>query len=104
MILDEVLPLPKESRFDVKKHKKQLFGMFIGEEKKVSFEVDNSIFGVVFDKFKKDIKMSLKVGGGVPILSLEYTGLSDLCRWCCAFGDKLKVISQNNVVLGSRNI
>lgn len=64
MILDEVLPLPKESRFDVKKHKKQLFGMFIGEEKKVSFEVDNSIFGVVFDKFKKDIKMSLKVGGG----------------------------------------
>lgn len=99
MLPDEVLPLPKESRFDVKQHKKQLFGMFIGEEETVSFEVDKSLFDVVFDKFGKDAKLSLKEGSTYTF-SANIQVSPIFYGWCCAFGDKLKVVSPDNVVLG----
>ena len=99
MLSDKSLPLPKGSRFNVKKHKKQLFGMFIGEEEKVKFEVDKTLLDVVYDKFGRDIKFSAK-DDNTYVFSADIQVSPIFYGWCCAFGDKLKVVSPDNVVLG----
>ena len=99
MLSDKSLPLPKGSRFNVKKHKKQLFGMFIGEEEKVKFEVDKTLLDVVYDKFGRDIKFSAK-DDNTYVFSADIQVSPIFYGWCCAFGDKLKVVRPDNVVLG----
>ena len=43
--------------FDVKKHKEQLFGMYVGEAEEVEFIADKSIIDGLFDKFGDDLKI-----------------------------------------------
>lgn len=46
----------KEFRaFDMAKYSKQLFGMFSGDEVKVSLRCENDMVGVFLDRFGKDI-------------------------------------------------
>ena len=89
--------LKEFEKFDIKKHKKQLFGMYGGEGQEVRFRVDKSLIDVVFDVFGVDTKFTV-LNDGMYEFKAEVQLSPQFYGWCCSFGDKLKVISPIMVV------
>ena len=63
--MEQVTTLSEEAVFpdnlknlDFRKRKKELFSMFMGEEKSVTFEISKDLVEVAFDKFGKSVNMS----------------------------------------------
>lgn len=86
----------KSKSFDVSRHKRQLFGMFSGEGERVSLKADASLIDYIFDKFGDDV--SLARDGDKLLFSAEVQVSPAFIAWCCSFGDKLKVVSPQNVI------
>ena len=80
----------------IQKHKKQLFGMFTGEECTVTFEADNSLIDTVLDKFGFDTRLSAR-GENTFRFSATVQLSPVFLGWCCSFGDKLRVIGPEKV-------
>ncbi|MBO5776440.1 MAG: WYL domain-containing protein [Clostridia bacterium] len=87
--------------FDVKKHKEQLFGMYVGEAEEVEFIADKSIIDGLFDKFGDDLKIVEK-GDKVTFSACIQTSPTFI-SWCMGFGDKLKISSPESVKLKIKN-
>lgn len=85
------------NKFDIKKHKKQLFGMFGGEGQEVRFRIDKSLLDVVFDVFGVDTKFTV-LNDSMYEFKAEVQLSPQFFGWCCSFGDKLKVIAPTVVV------
>lgn len=83
--------------FDIKRHKKQLFNMFKGEEKVVTFIIDNSLIDVMFDKFGEKTPF-VKYGETQFAFSADVQISPQFFGWVCSFGDKLIVTSPKSVV------
>ena len=93
----EMSEFPELSDFDIKQHKKQVFGMYAGEEKAVSIRADKTLIDVLFDYFGVDTKIFVvddhTVGCNVRVqISPQFFG------WCCSFGDKLRIVSPDCVM------
>ena len=93
----DILPLNDAETFDVTKHKKEVFGMFIGKEESVKFVVDKSLLDVVFDRFGSKIILS-KIDEDRYSFSTDVQISPIFLGWCCAFGNKLKVVAPDSVV------
>lgn len=94
---ENIVPSKLSELCAIQKHKKQLFGMFTGEECEVSFEADNSLIDTVLDKFGFDTRLSVRNNqtfsfSATVQLSPVFLG------WCCSFGDKLKVTGPETVL------
>ncbi|MDE5616606.1 MAG: WYL domain-containing protein [Clostridia bacterium] len=95
-ILDEEAVLSDNLKnLDFRKRKKELFSMFMGEEKSVTFEINKEIVEVVFDKFGKSVNLSpygdnFRFTADIQISDMFY-------GWCCALGDKIKIIAPKEV-------
>lgn len=94
---EDIVPSKLSELCSIQKHKKQLFGMFTGEECEVSFEADNSLIDTVLDKFGFDTRLSVRNNqtfsfSATVQLSPVFLG------WCCSFGDKLKVTGPETVL------
>lgn len=85
------------AKFDVRAYKKQLFGMFSGEESEVTFKVSKKLIDVIYDVF----------GVGTHLMNYDdeyflFTATVQLSPqfygWCCSFGNELKIISPARVV------
>lgn len=80
----------------IQKHKRQLFGMYNGEETKVTFEADNSLTDAVFDKFGFKTKLY-----AVRDKKFRFSATVDLSPvfwgWCCSFGNLLKITAPKKV-------
>ena len=96
MLDEEISPLPEEQSFDVKKHKKEVFGMFTGQEEKVSFIVEKSLLDVIFDRFGSNVKL-YEQDENHYTFTAEVQVSPVFIGWCCAFGKKLKVLGPENV-------
>lgn len=86
-----------EIEFDLEKHHKQLFGMFSGEEKKVTIQFDKSLIDIVIDKFGEDIELNIRAEGSIwiePIVQVS----PQFIAWVNSFEDNMKVISPKKVV------
>ena len=93
---EDIAPSKLSELCSIQKHKRQLFGMFTGEECEVSFEADKSLTDAIYDKFGYDIKLHESVNNKfrfsvVVQLSPVFFG------WCCSFGDMLKVTAPNDI-------
>lgn len=87
-------------RFDLKQHRKEVFGMYVGDETVVDFECEKSLLNPVMDKFGENIKMNevcdkIRFEASVQISPQFYA-------WCCSFGKQLKVIKPDSTVNGLR--
>ena len=82
---------------DLKHHKKTIFGMFQGETQEVEFQADKCLLDVVFDVFGDNITLEPLDENTVTFKS-EVQVSPTFLGWCCSFGDKLKVLSPENVV------
>lgn len=82
---------------DIKKHKKELFGMYSGDEVRVRIEADKSLLDVIFDRFGEDTNIKLTDSGKV-VFKAEVQLSPRFIAWACSFGDKMKVLSPKRVV------
>lgn len=82
---------------DLKKHKKELFGMYSGDEVRVRIEADKSLLDVIFDRFGEDVALVPSEDGKV-IVKADVQLSPRFIAWVCSFGDKMKVLSPKRVV------
>lgn len=83
--------------FNVAKYARQTFGMYGGKETTVRIRFDNSLLGVVFDRFSSNINIvksdknhfEIKV---TVMLSVQFYA------WLFSFGDKVKLLSPKSAI------
>ena len=84
-------------KFDMAVYARKSFGMFGGEEQSVKIQFENSLVGVVLDRFGKDIII-------VPVDETHFSihanvAVSDqFFGWIFALGDGAKILAPENVV------
>ena len=84
-------------KFDLPRYTKSLFGMYGGEETKVTIEAENSMVGVLIDRFGKDIFI-------VPVDENHFRTVVNVAvsnqffGWIMALGDGIKIVSPDSVV------
>ncbi|MBQ6336179.1 MAG: WYL domain-containing protein [Ruminococcus sp.] len=79
-------------KFDLAAHTKQIFGMYGGETVNVKLRFDDSLIGVVVDRFSDKVFIQPHTDGTFTVgtdvmLSPQFYG------WVFSFGDKVKVVS-----------
>lgn len=82
--------------YNIQKHKKQLFGMYNGEECTVAFEADNSLIDMVLDKFGFNTRLT-PCGDHAFGFSATVQISPVFLGWCCSFGNLLKVVEPDKV-------
>jgi predicted DNA-binding transcriptional regulator YafY len=98
VLLSDITPNEEVARFDISAYKKQLFGMYGGEETEVEFVLDNTreIIDVVFDKFGSNVKM-YPVGDKLGFKSKVRVSPTFIA-WCVSFGNKIKLVAPQKTV------
>ena len=76
---------------------KSLFGMFGGEEVKVTLEAENGMVGILLDRFGKDIPVK-PVDADHFRTSVVVAVSSQFLGWIMALGDGVKIIGPDKVV------
>ena len=94
---ENIMPSKFSELCSIQKHKKQLFGMFTGEECTVTFEADNSLIDTVLDKFGFDTRLSAR-GENTFRFSATVQLSPVFLGWCCSFGDKLRIVEPYTVI------
>ncbi len=86
-----------ENDFDLSLYTKSVFSMFGGEETKVTLEFENSLVGVVFDRFGIDIPI-LKTDDRHFSCTVNVAVSPHFLSWIMGFGAKAKIVSPEEVV------
>lgn len=102
MVEEPISEAAKSKSFNLKEHKQQLFFMFTGESEQVSFIADKSLVDVIYDKFGNKVRMT-ESGDDTILFSADVQVSPTFLAWCCAFGDKLKVIAPKEIVFLVKN-
>ena len=82
---------------EVDSYQKKVFSMFYGEEVYVSFLVDNSLVGVILDRFGDDVKIYEGYNNDFEI-KVKVAISPTFYSWCMTFGSKLKIIEPKHIV------
>ena len=83
--------------FNLPRYSNSLFGMFGGKETKVSLEVDNSLAGVMIDRFGKEIMMIPEDGDHFRI-HVQVTVSRQFFGWVMALGEGVRILDPPEVV------
>lgn len=84
--------------YDLARHKRALFGMFNGEDARVTFQADKLLIDHIFDRFGDDVHISY--GNGDTLLFTADVQVSKpFLGWCCSFGNMLKVVEPQAVAM-----
>ncbi len=80
------------AKFDMAVYSKQIFGMFGGNLTDIKIRFDNSLVGVVVDKFSKNVFISVN-GDGTFDMNTKVMLSPNFYGWLFALKDKAKIIS-----------
>ena len=83
--------------FDMPRYTKSLFGMFGGEEKKVTIEASNDLVGVMIDRFGKDIIIVPEDEDHFSI-TVNVAVSEQFIGWIIALGENVKITGPDDVV------
>ena len=84
-------------KFNMPRYTKSLFGMYGGEETKVTLEADNSMVGIFIDRFGKDIFI-VPVGEDRFQVSVSVAVSKQFLGWIMALGSGVKIVAPAKVV------
>ena len=84
-------------KFDLPRYTKSLFGMYGGEETKVTIEAENSMAGVLIDRFGKDIFIA-PVDENHFRTVVNVAVSNQFLGWIMALGGGIKIVSPDTVV------
>lgn len=97
VIMDEPRDDVEEvNRFDVSVYSRQIFGMYGGEAVNVMIQCDNSLAGVVIDRFGVDVTV-LSNKEDCFVFSTKVMISPTFFSWIMGFGNKMKVLSPDSV-------
>lgn len=89
------------SGIDLAEYSRSTFGMFAGENAEVTLSVDNSLAGVIADRFGKNIFITNDENNENHFLAKVSVNVSEqFFGWVFALGDKVKIVSPEDVVEG----
>ncbi len=83
--------------FDLPHYTRSLFGMFGGEEKKVTIEAANDMVGVMIDRFGKDIIIA-PIGEERFRITVNVAVSRQFLGWIIALGEDVKITGPADVV------
>ena len=83
--------------FNMPRYTKSLFGMFGGEEVKVTLEAENGMVGILIDRFGKDIPIQ-PVDAEHFRTSVVVAVSSQFLGWIMALGDGVRITGPDKVV------
>lgn len=89
-------------KFNLPNYTKRVFGMFSGEETKVTLEAENSMAGVLIDRFGKDI-MLIPQGGEHFRVTVDVALSDQFLGWVIALG-KVRIVGPEEVVEKMRKL
>lgn len=78
--------------FDIAAYSRRTFGMFGGEEKELEIWFDDSLAGVVIDRFGKDVRIRKRGGAGFSVV-VRVVVSGQFYGWLAALGCGAKIIS-----------
>ncbi len=78
------------------------FGMFGGEDRRVSLYCENKLIGTILDRFGKDITI-LKTDKEHFTATVQVAVSLHFYHWVMALGDGIKIVGPQDVVDGARN-
>ena len=84
-------------KLDMAEYARKSFGMFGGDEQTVKLWVDNSLAGVIIDRFGKDVMM-IPVDEKHFTVNVDVHVSSQFFGWVFSLGEKVKILSPENVV------
>lgn len=84
-------------KVDMAAYAKKMFGMFHGDEQNVEILCENSLAGVMIDRFGKDVRM-LKVDDNHFRVSVKVATSKHFIHWVMALGDGAKIIGPESLV------
>ncbi|MBQ7227921.1 MAG: WYL domain-containing protein [Clostridia bacterium] len=97
MLDDDITPSKEAESFDLAEHKRQLFGMYGGEECAVELEAERELIDVICDKFGKTVSLQETTDGKIAFTANVQVSPTFMA-WCCSFGNLLKVKGPSHVV------
>lgn len=83
--------------FDMAAYARKVFGMYAGKEETVRIECDNSLAGVVIDRFGKDVTM-IPIDDKHFYVSVDVAVSRQFLAWVIGLGEGVKLVSPDNVV------
>ena len=98
-----LLDITGEKSLDIAEYSKKVFNMFGGEEETVKLQFDNSLVNVVIDRFGKDVSIE-KVDETHFNIRVHVAVSSTFLAWVFQFGDKVKILSPECVVVRYREM
>ena len=98
MLKTPITVTEQSKKFDLVKHKQQLFGMFGGQTQRVSFEASKDLIDVVFDFFKANLSIA-ETSGNKILFTADVQVSKPFIAWCCSFGSSLKVTAPQSMVI-----
>ena len=84
-------------KLDMADYTKKSFGMFGGEEQTVKLLVDNSLVGVILDRFGKDV-MLIPADEGHFTVNVDVHVSGQFLGWIFSLGERVKILSPDGVV------
>jgi len=94
---DTPAELPNSKEFDVADYAKKVFNMYGGEEQDVSLQFDNSLIGVVIDRFGKDVFVN-KIDEQHFGIRLKIVVSPTFLAWLFQFGSQVKILSPISLI------
>lgn len=83
--------------FDIPSYARMVFGMFSGEEEKMKLRFENSLIGVVIDRFGKNVFLTKDDDEHFTITE-NIIMSPQFCGWLSSFGDGAKIISPKKAI------
>jgi predicted DNA-binding transcriptional regulator YafY len=94
---------PDGLKFEASEYAKKVFGMFSGREERITLRFDESLIGVVLDRFGKDVTIRRADGGGF-LINAEVVVGPTLLSWIFEFGGRVKIIEPESLVAELRRM
>lgn len=85
------------AKMDLALYARKTFGMFVGEDKKVTLRFENSLVGPVIDRFGKEI-MIIPDGDEHFKFSADVAVSPQFFAWICGFGTQAEIVGPAEVV------
>lgn len=89
--------LPDRKEFCPAEYAKKVFGMFGGEEELLTLQFDNSLIGVVLDRFGREITICPRNGSSF-VVRVNALVSPTLLGWLFSFGDKVKILAPEDLI------
>lgn len=91
-------------KFDPAIYAKKTFGMYGGEEQVVKLKVDNSLVGVILDRFGTDVIIIPDKSGDSFNVSVDVAVSNQFIGWLMGLGDGVEVLSPESLRDNIRNM